>query len=292
MSENTGIEWTSTIGPDGTRHKGSTFNGWSGCDKVTAGCKFCYAESLPPSMRRGAEWGPDEPRVVGSADYWRAPLGWNEKAKKLGVRLKVFAHSTSDVFEARDDLDVHRARLFELIEATPDLDWLLLTKRAEEIMRRVPASWREAFPTNVWQLVTTENQATADVRIPLLLRVPAVVRGLSAEPLVGELRIREEWMESATEDGLQWVIGGGESGRAHHVRPCDPDWARQLREDCEDGAIPFFWKQWGEWAPQSSGNHTAPMYVGGTPMWRVGKRDAGRLLDGRVHDGWPMPRFR
>lgn len=174
MAEITAISWTN-----------HTFNPWSGCVKVSAGCANCYAANLPPAMRRGAEWGKDSPRIPAGEDYWRQPLAWERAAIKAGERRRVFCASTADVFEARDDLDPARARLFALIEATPGLDWLLTTKRADEIMRRVPASWRHRFPRNVWMLVSVEDQRAANERIPHLLKVPAWVRGLSMEPLLG-----------------------------------------------------------------------------------------------------------
>ena len=114
MSANTSIEWA--------HH---TFNPWSGCAKVSPGCANCYAANLPPSMRRGAEWGEGRPRVVASDAYWREPLAWNRKAAKESKRARVFCASTADVFEARIDLDPWRCRLFDLIRETPELDWLL-----------------------------------------------------------------------------------------------------------------------------------------------------------------------
>lgn len=173
MSEITGIQWT--------HH---TFNPWSGCAKVSAGCANCYAAALPPSMRRGAVWGANNPRMVASDSYWKSPLAWDRAAAKARERRRVFCASVADVFEDRDDLDVHRLRLAELIRSTPNLDWLLLTKRAEAIERRAAPMWT-TWPRNVWLGVSVENQAAADERIPHLLRVPAAVRFLSMEPLLG-----------------------------------------------------------------------------------------------------------
>ena len=182
MAEISAISWTH-----------STFNPWSGCVKVSAGCANCYAANLPPAMRRGAAWGKGLPRVHASDAYWNEPHRWNAAALKAGERRRVFCASTADVFEDRDDLDAARARLFALIEDTSDLDWLLTTKRADAIMRRVPAQWRILFPSNVWMLVSVEDQKAADARIPWLLKVPAIVRGLSMEPLLGPVDL-DDWI--------------------------------------------------------------------------------------------------
>jgi protein gp37 len=285
MMETT-IEWTKTRGPDGTWHPGYTFNGWSGCDKVSAGCCFCYAEALPPAMRRGAVWGPSTPRVLAPDPYWRKPEAWNEHARKLGVRLKVFAHSVSDVFEARDDLDPWRLRLFGLIERTPHLDWLLLTKRAEEVLRRVPAAWAAGagrtitFPRNVWIGVTMEDHRAYRDRIGWLAEVPAVVRYISYEPAVGplfapddpEFRLNYPGMRP----GVDWLIAGGESGR--NARAPSPRWFRQARDLAARDGVPFLFKQWGEWGPSY-----------GAGLARLGKKASGRLLDGVTHDDFPVP---
>jgi protein gp37 len=110
-----------------------TMNPWSGCAKVSPACANCYAATLPPSMRRGAVWGADTARIPASESYWQGPIAWDRKAAKAGERHRVFCASTADVFEARPDLDEARLRLFKLIEATPNLDWLLLTKRPDHM---------------------------------------------------------------------------------------------------------------------------------------------------------------
>lgn len=294
----TTIEWTATTAPDGTAHKGYTFNPWSGCAKISAGCANCYAAALPPKMRRGAEWGLNTDRVMGSASYWEDPFAWARKAKALGVRLKVFCASTADVFEDRPGLDRARARLWGLIRATPELDWLLLTKRPH-----VMAAWATAngWPTNAWAGTSVEDQRAADERIPYLLTVPALVRFLSMEPLLGPVDIRAwlaprwsptaggcvggcldsdsfvhwDWsdrcnrcnhpLSGCPESPLGWVIVGGESGP--RARPMHPDWARSIRDQCAAAGVPFFFKQWGG----------------------ADKKAAGRLLDGALHDSFPTP---
>lgn len=252
MSANTSIEWA--------HH---TFNPWSGCAKVSPGCANCYAANLPPSMRRGAEWGEGRPRVVASDAYWREPLAWARKAKAAGERHWVFCASTADVFEARDDLDPWRCRLFDLIRETPELDWLLLTKRPEQAVKWWPL-YSARWPDNAWIGTSVENQAAADERIPHLLQIPARVRFLSMEPLLGPVDLGgymgvllpgHRWADCLCAQidpvdrpcfrcggggGIHWVIVGGESGRGSGARPMHPAWARSLRDQCKAAGVPFF----------------------------------------------------
>jgi protein gp37 len=304
MSDTTTIEWTD-----------ATFNPWSGCTKVSPGCKNCYAANLPPSMRRGAVWGDGNPRIVASDAYWAQPHAWNRKAAKEGRRMRVFCASTADVFEARADLDMHRTRLFRLIEATPRLDWQLLTKRPEYAAQWAgerDAEWasvgvRDWWPSNAWIGTSVENQEQANKRIPDLLRVPAAVRFLSMEPLLGPVDLSAVkdcggaiqinaltgyWRWSDIEEGngpaVSWVIVGGESGRGSGIRPMHPQWARDIRDQCARAGVPFLFKQWGEWAPDDA----SIALVNGPchpdlNMRRVGKHSAGRHLDGATHDGFP-----
>lgn len=297
MSADTPIEWTVTVTPDGTRHKGMTFNPWWGCAKISPACKSCYAERLAARFNRG-EWTPNGERAAASEATWAEPIAWNRKAAKLGVRLKVFCASMADVFEDRADLDPLRERLWALIAATPHLDWLLLTKRPD-----VMARWAEThpWPVNAWAGCTVESQEWADRRIPALLCVPAPVRFLSCEPLLGALDL-SEWMTKPAPSrrwaeclcgqidpadrpcppcesggGIHWVIAGGESGAG--ARPSHPDWFRALRDQCAAAGVPFHFKQWGEFAPAGDGF--------GTNVRRVGKHAAGRLLDGIEHNDYP-----
>lgn len=292
MSEKTGINWTD-----------HTFNPWSGCAKVSPACTNCYAANLPPSMRRGAEWGVNEPRVPASESYWRSPLTWDRAAAKAGVRRRVFCASVADIFERRTDLDAWRWRLLALVALTPHLDWLLLTKRPDHMAEVLtdPATygkvlaaagvWRRTHHElprlnelggipisdpargwhNLWAGTTVEDQQRADERIPHLLRVPAAVRFLSMEPLLGPVdltRIRQwsgskvtnvlngYWRFADLEEGcdsptVSWVIVGGESG--HRARPTHPDWFRSLRDQCAAAGVPFWMKQWGEMMPMEAG---------------------------------------
>lgn len=197
-----------------------------------------------------------------------------------------------------------RDQLFRLIESTPNLDWLLLTKRPQNVMRMVPKSWQTKFPDNVWMGTTVENQERADERIPILLSIPAKVRFLSCEPLLGHVFIRPQAFEAFHfEDGepsIHWVICGGESG-GPQARPMHPDWARSLRDQCAAAGVSFFFKQWGEYESEIRPGTTVEMVSlqpGESVGWgdgktnhtlyrRVGKAKAGRLLDGIEHNGFP-----
>ena len=184
----TAIEWTATRNPDGTVTPGFSFNPWIGCTRVSPGCVNCYAESF--ARRYGkAEWGPTAQRVKTSAANWRKPLAWNAKAEREGRRYKVFCASLADVFEDNLQVAPWRNALWTLIDQTPHLDWLLLTKRPEDISDMIPLSWifNAAWPANAWVGTSVENQEQADKRIPELLKIPAPVRFLSCEPLLGPL---------------------------------------------------------------------------------------------------------
>lgn len=319
MAENTKIEWANC-----------TFNPWIGCTKVSPACSHCYAERDMDLRYKKAKWGPSGTRVVTSRENWMKPLKWDREAAAAGVRPRVFCSSLADVFEdwqgpmmssGKDSVilgkdyrastgdnrltmaDV-RAKLFELIDATPHLDWLLLTKRPENILRMWPSyesdardGTRDYRPgelgglrmDNVWLATSVENQEYADKRIPELLKcrdlVPVLF--LSCEPLLGEVDLEcTPWPDGSTRtvddisDGfdplrfvnghIDWVIAGGESGA--FARPSKAEWFRSLREQCKSAGVPFFFKQWGEYNAEQE---------------RVGKTAAGRLLDGVLHDGIP-----
>jgi protein gp37 len=151
------------------------------------------------------------------------------------------------------------------------LDWLLLTKRPENVSSSVP--WSRVWPTNVWLGTTAEDQIRYDQRIDHLSRLPAAVLFLSCEPLLGPIRLDASLP-------LDWVIVGGESGA--HARPMQPEWARLLRDQCNDRDVPFFFKQWGEWAPPDS-----VIASDNSELIRVGKKAAGRTLDGDIWNELP-----
>jgi len=265
MAENSKIEWCD-----------HTFNPWMGCTKVSEGCKHCYAETLMDKRYGKVKWGPQGQRVRTSAANWRKPLAWNRQAEQEGRRFRVFCASLADVFEDRSDqpeMDIWRSDLFDLIDATPNLDWLLLTKRPENVMRLWPSEWYDCFGAwhNLWIGTSVENQEQANKRIPELLKVPAAVRFLSCEPLLGPIDFHTGgwgsiggqfchkcggfgWYEEdgmvcprchqsgfTTHAKIHWVIVGGESGTSK--RPFDPNWARSIRDQCQAAGVPFFMKQ-------------------------------------------------
>ncbi len=320
MSKNTKIEWAD-----------HTFNPWMGCQKVSPGCDNCYAEQMMDKRMHKASWVPGAPRVRTSAANWNLPLRWNAQAEAFaaqhGRRQRVFCASLADVFDNAVPVQ-WRIDLMKLIVETPRLDWLLLTKRignAAEMLdvafRAVHAqreTWADNVPPNVWIGATITSQAEADRDIPKLLAVPARVRFLSMEPLLGPVQLPRyiDRARSGAFDvwttGIDWVIVGGESGPG--ARPMHPDWARSLRDQCAAAGVPFLFKQWGEWAPGSGdfgsgrfrtaavaldgrvvdGGYDTSGYPKGSTSadcWSMvhvaGKKTAGRLLDGQQHDGFP-----
>ena len=309
MGENSKIEWTD-----------HTFNPWMGCTKVSEGCTFCYAEELMDHRYGKVTRGPQGTRVRTSAANWRKPLQWDKQAAAQGWRYRVFCASLADVFEDRPDLFGWRRDLFSLLTSTPHLDWLLLTKRPENIMPMLHDIGWFIKADNVWFGTTVENQEQADKRIPHLLSVPAKVRFLSCEPLLGPVDLRKcyEGEVKQWSGGINWVICGGESGQG--ARPMHPEWARSLRDQCQAAGVPYFFKQWGEWAdmshsqivasgPAVSANGNVHDWMrqsvtfadntertidahSWTPhatnlMYKVGKQAAGNLLDGVEYQQFP-----
>lgn len=358
MGELSKIEWTD-----------HTLNPWIGCTKVSEACRSCYAEVSTPARvfrSKGEEtWGPGSVRH--ETQSWEADLRrWHREAIADGVRRRVFCASLADIFEQHPALPALRARLFPAIEAAPGLDLLLLTKRPENVLGMVPPAWLENWPKQVWLGTTVESQQRAEERIPHLLRVPAAVRFLSIEPMLGPVDLDpptcptcgghqtarsddpedgtlfcqehgdemeySAWLDPCADEeqaGVNWVIVGGESGR--RARPLHPEWARAVRDQCAVAEVPFFFKQWGEhtydprmfrsfehWVDKAKGwfgSHLASRRkrtvlvdtagnvcrdgaammaardAGGFPIaigYRTSKQIAGRELDGRVHDGFPV----
>jgi protein gp37 len=270
----TSIEWTR--GPRG--ELGYTFNPWIGCTKISPGCDHCYAARQDAFRSWTPEgWGGARRRT--SEANWKLPERWNKAAAAAGERRRVFCSSLADVFDNQVPVS-WRADLLALIAETPNLDWLLLTKRigiADRLIHEalvelgngtgaVVGSW--PWP-NVWIGATVVNQEEADRDIPKLLDTPARVRFLSMEPLLGDVDLtphlwgRPKPCDDCPKDAdcdcgyarrgsifktdgkLDWVIVGGESGPG--ARPMHPDWARSLRDQCAAADVPFLFKQHGEW---------------------------------------------
>jgi protein gp37 len=340
MSDTTTISWADY-----------TFNPWMGCQKVSPACENCYAERDFDHRYKKVTWGPYGTRAKTSVENWNKPLKWNRDAHEKGIRYRVFCASIADVFEDWKGpiLDSHgnkltnatsatasaqsakltmndlRRDLFELIDATPNLDWLLLTKRPENIKRMIPSKGcngdcEKCFcdgavcrkRSNVWLGTSVENQEYAEKRIPELLKCRDLspILFLSCEPLLGSLEFSDvtKRVDAVSQlgkralEGIDWVIAGGESGP--EARPSHPDWFRSLRDQCEVAKVAFHFKQWGEWLPI---DHAEPIHAGATKadVWRnrssdselpmltlrVGTKKAGRLLYDRVHDAFPEVKY-
>jgi len=213
---------------------------------VSPGCDHCYAETFAKRIGHDV-WGKGGERRFFGDKHWNEPLRWDRQAEAEGRQHRVFCASMADVFELRDDLIPHRERLFQLIEATPHLTWQLLTKRPENVNRMLPHTWLADPLNHVWIGTTVEDEQRARIRIPRLLRIPATVRFLSCEPLLGDVDLTPY-----LDQGIGWVIAGGESGPGH--RPLDVDHARRIRDDCAEAGVPFFFKQHGGRTPTAGGD--------------------------------------
>ena len=203
----------------------------------------------------------------------------------MGDYPRVFCASMADVFEENESLDSERERLWDLIEQTRQLRWLLLTKRPENIRRFSRWGRIGNWPENLWLGTTVENQHWAEIRLPHLLEHDVAVRFISAEPLLGPLNLQDF-------PGINWIIAGGESGS--HARPTPPTWFRELRDHAISHDIPFFFKQWGHWAPADTfqyGKAVQTIDIVGegfsNQMIGLGASFSGRVLDGALHDDLP-----
>ncbi|WFE45332.1 phage Gp37/Gp68 family protein [Verrucosispora sp. WMMD1129] len=314
MSDNSAIEWTE-----------ATWNPVTGCTKVSPGCDNCYAETFAERWRgipgHHFERGFD---LVLRPERLDQPLRW-----KRGRRI--FVNSMSDLFHA-DVPDEFIAKVFAVMAATPQHTYQVLTKRHGRMRSLLNnAEWRSSvllresvldlngpardLPTwplpNVWLGVSVEDQQRANLRIPALIDTPAAVRWLSCEPLLGPVQLDRTDKDALVDGGIDWVVVGGESGP--RSRPMHPQWARDLRDECVNAEVPFFFKQWGEWAPiqrpfdyVTDDNRCQVLSIGGALAgrpwrgWKVqagheqseairryGKKAAGRELDGRTWDQYP-----
>lgn len=302
MADRSAIEWTD-----------ATWSPVTGCDPISAGCKHCYAKREVEnrwSKNPKSEWFGRpfndvrcHPEKLAGA---RSPLAWKRPRR-------IFVCPRADLFHEAVPVEFI-AQVFAFMARCPQHTFQVLTKRARR-MQFVLWSELDWKPLpNVWLGVSVEDQATADERIPLLLQTPAAVRWISAEPLLRAIDLTEAF---DSEPSLDWVVAGGESGPK--ARPMDPGWVRYLRDQCEAADVPFLFKQWGEWAPDFEGAMTCNScgatkhdsartragidecaHCGGTDwmnadsplgtLCRVGKKAAGRLLDGVLHDEYPEAR--
>ena len=305
MAENSKIEWTD-----------HTFNPWIGCTKVGPGCDHCYAEKQDNHRQWTPDgWGAGKPRKRTSEANWRKPLQWNKQAEQEGKRYRVFCASLADWLDNEVPIE-WLIDLLDLIHKTPNLDWLLLTKRIGNFIPRLIRAadhgciqgndvlwidgWREGrySPDNIWLGSTMVNQDEYDRDAKKLTSIPAKVHFISYEPALGAIDLQWcEWCgsfgkhdcyEAGTVENvgcIDWVIAGGESGP--NARPAHPDWFRSLRDQCEAAGVPYLFKQWGEYAPNWFNDNDGNKIPESEWIDRIGKKSAGRLLDGREHNGFP-----
>ena len=272
MGEKSEIEWTD-----------ATFNPWIGCQKVSPGCDFCYAEALVARYGLlGASWGPQGKRIRTSSP-WLMPKRLQKRATNFfaehGRRQRVFTASLADVFDNKAPAGA-RADLWALIKECPNLDFQLLTKRPENVEKMLPNDWGDKGYENVWLGATMEDQERYYHRWPILSRIPARVRFVSYEPAIGPLILDEEVVRP------DWLISGGESGRGN--RQMNPVWARSIRDQCQRLGVAYFHKQWGRIGAN-------PFVVEGV-MSRAQAMHAdpksngkgGALLDGRLWREFPI----
>ena len=228
MGENSAIEWTD-----------HTFNPWIGCQHVSPGCDHCYAETMMDHRYGKVEWGPHGERKRTSDENWKKPIRWNAEGRTFkrenGHRQRVFCASLADVFDNQVEPS-WREDLFALIRECRRLDWLLLTKRPQNILKMLPSDWGDGY-RNVWLGVTAENQMYFDQRWSLLSKIPAAVKFISYEPAIGPLRLPAHGLVP------DWLISGGESGG--RARPLKRRWIRDVIADCRNHGIAVFHKQWG-----------------------------------------------
>lgn len=280
MGDKTGIEWTD-----------ATWNPIRGCSRVSEGCRNCYAERVAARFS-----GPGQP-YEGLAVMKNGDPRWTGIVRLIEDRLpdplkwkksrRIFVNSMSDLFHENVQ-DSWIRLIVRIMQDASQHIFQILTKRPERM-----AKWScfgHDSLKHVWLGVSVEDQATADERIPLLLETPAAVRWVSAEPLLGPVDFQrfQEHLPPAVHlgwlDDIDWLVCGGESGPG--ARPMHPDWARSARDQCVAAGVPFFFKQWGEFCPQSQ-SPPGMLRRSDDEFDRVGKKAAGRLLDGREWKEYP-----
>jgi protein gp37 len=211
-----------------------TFNPWWGCTEVSPLCDHCYAMTLDLRWFRRAHWGPAASRRYFGEAHWREPLKWDRLAQAQHRRNRVFCASMADVFDNEVDQTL-RDRLWSLVRQTPNLDWVILTKRIGNAPKMLPAHWGAGYP-NVW-LLASVDQTALERDAPKLLTIPAVVHGVSIEPQLAPVCLGDFAQQ------LEWVIVGGESGAG--ARPFHLEWARSLIVECAATGTAMFVQKMG-----------------------------------------------
>ena len=270
LMKNSRIEWTD-----------HTFNPWIGCAPISLGCDNCYARRDFCDRKHVVEWGAGTERHRTSPNTWHQPLLWEEEAKRTATTPRVFCASLADWADPEVP-DAWRMDLFGLIKRTPHLRWLLLSKREGSMLRWFRQFRDPHWPwAHIWLGLTIEHNEYAPARYWALHHTEAAGRFISCEPLLSKIDVYP-W--------INWVIAGGESGEL--ARPCEPAYARDLRDQCQDMGIPFFWKGWGEYAPRWEIPETVRVdqAYGGKDglLFRVGRRNPWRKLDGFEHNEVPQ----
>jgi protein gp37 len=307
MGRKTGIEWTD-----------STWNPVRGCSRVSEGCTRCYAESVaarfsgPGQPYEGlAKFVivPDETGVGVPQARWTNELRFIEKHLDDPIHWqkpsRIFVNSMSDLFHPAVTFE-WLAKIFDVMARAPQHTYQILTKRPQrmldtlvcggdpDVARSFEATYSQSWPPkNWWFGVSVEDQKTANERIPILGKCPAKTKFVSYEPALGPVDLAVACVDPVTLAEIDWIIAGGESGS--HARPSHPQWFRDVRDLCDGLGTPFYFKQWGEWAPVGSAadnlakgeqlpsrGYAWAENPPGKPnaMVRIGKRRAGALLDG------------
>ncbi len=283
-----------------------------GCTKISPACDGCYAEALMDKRYNRVQWGPHGERVRTGTNTWRAPMRWQRRAEKNGDRPFVFCASLADIFD-NQVAPQWRADAFDVMRRTPNLVYLLLTKRPQNIVKLSDAVG--GLPANVALGTTVEDQKRADQNLPALQVAKIETNPLftfgSFEPLLGPVTIPPAFMPD-------WIIVGGETDQGgHDARPTHPEWFRSLRDQAAGVGVAFHFKQWGEWSPSRPRPSGTPgrfalasagpssefwpsmvipvdhyprqidLFGGGTVLERLGKKHTGRKLDGVTHDDFP-----
>lgn len=305
MGETTSISWCD-----------HTFNPWIGCTKVSPACDGCYAEAMMDKRYGRVKWGAPGKgagtRVRTSEGYWRQPLRWNSRAAAEGARPFVFCSSLADVFDNKVPAGWQRD-LFGLIAATPQLVWLLLSKRPQNILP-ILSDLGIALPRNVALGATCEDQTRWDINVPALIAAKWELQPLfafvSAEPLLGRINARSAPIPDVLRPyfgkqderfdplhphqpgyaRIDWIITGGETDQGgHQARPSNPQWFRDLRDDCAATETTFHHKQNGEWVSVSEVEGEGPhfQFRDGRTVRRIGKNKTGRSIDGVTYNARP-----
>jgi len=281
----TKIEWTN-----------ETWNPIIGCNKISEGCKNCYAEKMAFRLAN-MEWNDDHRELNYCNVIDPDTKKWNGKTHLVKEALTkplnwkkprmIFICSMGDLFHESVPFS-WIMEVMDIIEDCPQHTFQILTKRPARMFQyfgsieQAKKDGQKTLP-NLWLGVTAENQEQANIRIPTLCKIPATKRFISCEPLLSDIDL-ECFSETgcpweAIED-LDWVIAGGESGQ--HARPMHPDWVRSLRDQCQEAEVPFFFKGWGNYT------HSIPDMYGHCVFHKVGKKKSGRLLDGKEYNEMPI----